>query len=252
MVTRRQSQSVVKDGEKIFYHCNEILKLYDKKLEKVDKLDTFDKSVLKLVDSIKKLTLKNKSSLGKEVSMMAPRGGLTKLIPISDELRVFLGVDDPSQKFSRTDVTRAICAYIAINPNKKKKSEDERWYYLNDGSRNLQDPSDKTKIIPDDKLSKLLRYEEYVDRVKSGLETMKKRENGVKVPKTITDPSLRYFIVQRLLKPHFLDEPKATQVEAPRVTYKPRVKKPPNDTSSPRRSYKSINDSLSNLQDLSL
>lgn len=61
-----------------------------------------------------------------------------KPVPISKELARF-GNWDPNELKSRTDVTKAICEYIAVN--------------------NLQDPSARKHIIPDERLQRLLNYD---------------------------------------------------------------------------------------------
>ena len=65
-----------------------------------------------------------------------------KPVPISKELSVFCGWKKDDLK-SRTDVTRYICDYI--------KEKD------------LQNPEDRRKIIPDPKLKKLLGYNPKTD-----------------------------------------------------------------------------------------
>ena len=91
--------------------------------------------------------------------------GFLKPVEISKEIAKFAGWG-PTDMKSRVDVTKYLCAYIKDN--------------------NLQNEEDRRQIKPDNKLSKLLGYDE----------------------KTSGSP-LTYFHLQKLLKPHF---PKAVTV----------------------------------------
>jgi hypothetical protein len=88
--------------------------------------------------------------------------GFVKPTKISDELAAFLG-KEPGTLMARTDVTKQITAYIRSN--------------------SLQDKANGRLILADEKLKKLLNYDE----------------------KTITDPAqhLSYFNLQRYLSGHF-------------------------------------------------
>ena len=88
--------------------------------------------------------------------------GFVKPTKISDELAAFLG-KEPGTLMARTDVTKQITAYIRSN--------------------SLQDKANGRLILADDKLKKLLNYDE----------------------KTIADPKdhLSYFNLQRYLSGHF-------------------------------------------------
>ena len=88
--------------------------------------------------------------------------GFVKPTKISDELAAFLG-KEPGTLMARTDVTKQITAYIRSN--------------------SLQDKANGRLILADEKLKKLLNYDE----------------------KTIADPKdhLSYFNLQRYLSGHF-------------------------------------------------
>ena len=88
--------------------------------------------------------------------------GFVKPTKISDDLAAFLG-KEPGTLMARTDVTKQITAYIRSN--------------------SLQDKANGRLILADDKLKKLLNYDE----------------------KTITEPKdhLSYFNLQRYLSGHF-------------------------------------------------
>lgn len=85
--------------------------------------------------------------------------GFKKPMRLSDEMINFAGWDKNEYK-SRIDVTRFICQYIKEN--------------------NLQNPEDKRKIIPNDRLKKLLDYN--------------------------SEEPLRYGSIQTYLKKHFIKD----------------------------------------------
>ena len=86
--------------------------------------------------------------------------GFLKPVKISSDMAKFTGWN-PDELKSRVDVTKYLCNYIREN--------------------NLQNPTDKRQIIPDAKLSKLIKYD-----------SMKESE------------PLRYYSLQKFLKPHFV------------------------------------------------
>lgn len=209
MLTKKRQETLYREFEKIVSISSDLLKKINDKEMLDGKLDSINKKIKKEIDSIRKISLKNSNSLNKDTSSSFTRGGFIKPMKISDELREFLDVNDKSEKFSRTEITRAICYYIKPNADSKKSAQGKDWSYLNDGSRNLQNPADKTRIIPDEKLSKLLKYDEYVERVKDGKELKNSKErddSGNKIKVVITDVGLTYYIIQRLLKNHFINE----------------------------------------------
>lgn len=124
---------------------------------------------------------------------------------ISEELRVFLGLTEA--KASRKEVTNAICTYIKLKEGETRK-EMLQWKHLNpDGKRDLQDPNDKMKVIPDEKLARLLNYDKYKKDVAAGLIKKQQKVKGEDRKETVvvSDPSLRYCDIQRLIKQHFVD-----------------------------------------------
>jgi chromatin remodeling complex protein RSC6 len=86
--------------------------------------------------------------------------GFLKPVKISSDMAKFTGWN-PEELKSRVEVTKFLCNYIREN--------------------NLQNPTDKRQIIPDAKLSKLIKFDS-------------KKEN---------EP-LRYYSLQKFLKPHFM------------------------------------------------
>ena len=116
-----------------------------------------EKHVSKELRVLDKLNAKKNKNKGNR----AP-SGFVKPTKISDELAVFLGRESGSL-MARTDVTKQITAYVRSN--------------------NLQAKENGRLILADEKLKKLLKYDE----------------------KTITDPTqqLSYFNLQKYLSCHF-------------------------------------------------
>jgi len=185
-----------------------------------ERIETDKKNQQKVPRELRKV-LKNLKSLEKDapklssrrhqnqvVSGEAPKqtktSGLMIKCPISEELREFLGLEEAQA--SRNDATNALCAYIRLKDN-ETRPDMLKWKHLNPGGkRDLQDPSEKMKIIFDDKLSKLLKYDQYKKDVAAGKITRKQKvkgEDGKKVV-IVSDTSIRYCDLQRLIKPHFL------------------------------------------------
>ena len=101
---------------------------------------TFKQQVNKLEKQIHKehkaLVKKTKGKRRRQVDPNAPPSGFAKPGPVSDELRKFLKLTK-EELIARTEVTKAINAYCKAH--------------------NLQNDSDKRKIIPDAPLRKLLK-----------------------------------------------------------------------------------------------
>lgn len=129
--------------------------------------------------------------------------GLTSKLPISTELAKFLKVD-PKTKLSRVDAVCALCVYIKRDPDETRERM-LRWVHLNKKGRNLQDPGVGSTIIPDEALSKLLRYPAYQKAVKKGKVTKKVRHKMTRevTEVVVTSDGLYYWTLQRLLAPHF-------------------------------------------------
>ncbi len=131
----------------------------DKKSVGVKYLKSLNKQVVTLRKSIMKLSKQKKKIVRKSNNA----SGFLKPVTISKEIAEFTGWS-VKDKHSRVEVTKYICNYIKEN--------------------DLQDPSDRRKIMPDEKLQNLLRYN----------------------PKK--DEPLRYYSIQTYLKKHFTTEQK--------------------------------------------
>lgn len=215
------SLSVIEDEtvQRKKFSLNEYLENIDALLIKTNKvIETHEKSSNKLsgVRDLKGIrkglqNLKDKAprltKIKKTVKRKVNEDGTRKLtffekkVKISEELAKFLDIED-GIPLSRIDVIRAITAYIHIKPDEKRERVLE-WSYLNKEGRNLQSPENGTIILPDETLSKLLRYDNFKQRVKNGKEYHTvKLESGEKESQLLTDDRLRYTTVQRLIGIH--------------------------------------------------
>lgn len=138
--------------------------------------------------------------------------GFTKALPISNELAIFLKLNSDHPTLSRLEATRAICVYAHLKVDETRE-EILKWSYLNvGGKRNLQSSTNKKTIVPDKPLAKLLKYDTYVKDVECGKVTKKVTVNkdiGTKKQIIVTDPSLFYWTIQKLLSPHFVKKSKS-------------------------------------------
>lgn len=178
----------------------------------LEKIDTTLKIVDEEIDKTMKSTEKNKSTrcLKKikkrlnELQKDIPRikrpptthknSFFSTQVNISRELKDFLGIDN--NKISRQQVLCALSAYIHLEED---NVEDNVWAYLNPKHRDLRDPTDKRCIIPDDRLSKLLGYNEFVKSVEKG-------EYITKKGKIVTDPRLTFCRITALLQKHYVKD----------------------------------------------
>lgn len=96
------------------------------------------RSKLRVVKKDAQRLLSKKNKRGSSGKSTTRTSTLSKTVDVSDEMNQFAGWETES-KHSRIDVTRFVYAYIKNN--------------------NLQNPSDKRKIIPDDALLALLKLE---------------------------------------------------------------------------------------------
>ena len=113
---------------------------------------TLEKQVLKEAKTMDKINAKRNRNKGSR----AP-SGFVKPAKISEELSVFLGVP-PDTMMARTDVTKLITKYVKAH--------------------SLQAQDNGRKILPDDKLNKLLKVEK--------------------------GDEVTYFNLQKYMKPHFI------------------------------------------------
>lgn len=99
-------------------------------------------SVLKQLEVVRKCAKPRRSNKGRNQNQ---NSGLLKPVIISDEMAKFAGWEK-DELHSRVDVTKVICAYI---------KGDEK-----SGRPNLQKPSNKKTILPDQALKDLLRWDD--------------------------------------------------------------------------------------------
>jgi len=126
--------------------------------------------------------------------------GLELKCKITDDLADFMQLPKGSTP-TRNEITNAVCVYIHLRED-ESRPQVLKWAHLNPGGkRNLQNPADRMKIIPDSKLSKLLGYEQYKAGVAAGefMECVKNKKTQKSEDVVVTDPSLKYYVVQRLI-----------------------------------------------------
>jgi len=119
-----------------------------------------------------------------------PFNPLSSRVYVSQKLRQFLG--NKQWKYSRLETNREVTKYIKDN--------------------NLLE----TGIIhPDDKLSDLLNYQDYVDRVerKRVAWTRRNRLNGETETIIEDDPKLTYSVMQHLLAKHYLSNDEGEYIQ---------------------------------------
>lgn len=134
------------------------------------------------------------------------RSGFILECEISDELRTFMKLEEGVNP-SRKDITNAICVYIHLDKD-EKRDRMLKWKHLNPkGKRDLQDPNNRMAVKPDSTLSKLLDYEKYKKKVQEGKVTRKKTDPKTKEKIVIVeeDPSLYYYVIQKLIQKHILE-----------------------------------------------
>ena len=156
--------------ESVIVSFDEIIQLVETEIETLRDSSTNIKGVKFLRIINKKLkSLKGQVSRIKQRSSAktvssnpnnTTNSGFLKPVKISSDMAKFTGWN-PEELKSRVEVTKFLCNYIREN--------------------NLQNPTDKRQIIPDAKLSKLIKYDS-------------KKES---------EP-LRYYSLQKFLKPHFM------------------------------------------------
>ncbi len=91
-------------------------------------------SILKQVEIVRKCAKPRRSNKGRNQNQ---NSGLLKPVIISDEMAEFANWGK-GELYSRVDVTKVICNYVKVNQ--------------------LQKPSNKKTILPDDNLTKILRW----------------------------------------------------------------------------------------------
>ncbi len=188
-----------------------LLKLLDdeidrKSREKEKGTRTFQR-IRKVVREIKRETPKI-ANAKRRVRVTGNRvSGFMIKYPVNEEGARFLQLDKGTP-LSRRELTNAICVYAHRKPDEIRELM-LKWDYLNlKGERDLQKPGERMVILPDDTLTKLLRYEEYQKQVKAGkiIKRVKIKETGKTVEKIQTDDSLYYYVVQKLIG-HLFDKP---------------------------------------------
>lgn len=185
----------------------EIDKKKKKKEAGIRKFQTIQKGLTDLKKKAPKL-FKNGNKRGSSGNKNS--GLTTTQYVVSQELAEFLqfekNTDGKYPTVSRQNVNIAICTYCKVKPDEVRPTHVV-WEYLNPGGkRNLQSTQQNkgSTIIPDDKLSKLLGYEEFKQRIASGEEFVNRKNKETKEIERVAlkDDSLTYNMIQRLFTCH--------------------------------------------------
>lgn len=139
--------------------------------------------------------------------------GFSKTLAITPELRSFLKL--PNDEYpTRIEIVTAICVYIKVAENDKRESI-VKWKHLNTVNRNLQDPKDRSFILFDKRMKKLLNTAQYEKDVKAGKVTIMKKNKttGEKEKTVVTDKSIKYITLQRLVNRHILGNSESPPTE---------------------------------------
>lgn len=125
--------------------------------------------------------------------------------PISKEMAQFLGIKDKKPVLSQNEMRTALYVYIYLDPEERRE-EYLRWQSLNKKGRDLRDPTNKSKIIPDNKLSEVLHYKDYVKQVKKGkiIGTRKNKSTDEKEEYVVEDSTLKRTTILKLMQQHFI------------------------------------------------
>jgi len=189
--------------------CNELLELLDGEVERKqkerEKGTRVFRSIRKTVRELKTDAPKLANTRRKTYTGEKRVSGLELKCKITPELADFMHLPHEATP-SRNDITNAICAYIHLRQDEKRPQVLE-WADMNPGGkRNLQNPQDRMKILPDEKLEKLLGYNLYKSDVEEGKikETITNKKTRKREVVTVDDPSLKYYVVQRLIRKQIL------------------------------------------------
>lgn len=212
--TDAEVASVVSKRREVNYQTHmqkydEIIKLLTDDLEKrkrkseagtrifttvISRLEDMQKEVPKVVKSMKKKRATTSTTSGFSIKCA-----------ITPELAKFVGVK-PDTLLTRSEISNALYAYIHLDLEEAREGV-MKWKHLNpEGKRNLQDPTNKTRINPDKALSKLLGCDAYKRDVLAGKvtkgvtnKTTKEKEQVVQ-----TDDRIYYNTIQKLIQRHIL------------------------------------------------
>ncbi|RLI44938.1 hypothetical protein DRO61_11535, partial [Candidatus Bathyarchaeota archaeon] len=163
---------------------------------------TIRKAVRELHKEVPKIANSRRKSIGNNQNKVS---GFVLQCQLTPELTDFLQIDRDTT-LCRKDVTNAICVYAHLKEN-ETRPHMLRWDYLNPGGkRNLQNPNERMAIVPDSKLAKLLRYNKYKKDVKAGIVTKNVADKKTRVTTTVTvtEPTLYYWVIQKLLSVHYV------------------------------------------------
>ena len=163
----------VVDRESVFVDFDTLVQSVEKEIESIRSASNGKVSGVKFLRSLNKSLkqLKKDTTRAMKQKRKNPNrakntsSGFMKPVPISGEMSTFTGWDADELK-SRVDVTKYICAYIR--------------------DHDLQNPADRRQIVPDKKLTALLKLDK----------------------KSLKEEPLTYYSLQKKIQPHFVSASK--------------------------------------------
>jgi chromatin remodeling complex protein RSC6 len=179
-------------------HYDELLTFLDTEIQTKSKKKERGVNTLKRTRKMVRDLKKEQAYVRKSRKYNKDTCGFNKLVTLSDEMCTFLQIEKGSQ-LPRSSIVNAINVYC------KRTLDEERphmleWKHLNPIYRNLQNPTNRRAIVPDEKLASLLKYDEYKKRVAAGEVEMKTK--GIKCK--VLDDSLYYYVIVMLIQPHMV------------------------------------------------
>jgi hypothetical protein len=141
---------------------------------------------------------------GGKVETPAKHNHLQNLCKITPELAFFLQVPNDTL-LRRSDIMTALCVYCHLNPDETRENV-LKWKYLNpDCARDLRDKELKGgRIIPDEVLNDLLKYDEYTLAIREGkvFKNMRDKETGLKSRVPVTEECMFMWTLSKLVSKH--------------------------------------------------
>jgi len=158
-------------------------------------------TIRKKVRELQRETPKISSEKRRNTSGKPRKSGFASRYQITDELLDFMQLP-PKSTPTLNEITNAIYIYIKLKPG-EKRPQMLKWQHLNPDGRDLQNPDNRTTVLPDEKLSGLLGYEDYRQEIADGKVTINRVvDKRTREKKTVVmeDDSLFYWTIQRLIQ----------------------------------------------------
>lgn len=212
---RATKQSVFEEIQEIQEKIDVFVEQRKKKQEKTTDLNSLAKDLSHLEKEFRQaFPIKKEKKEKKEGSGPS---GLDKPVQVNDALAEFLQLDEDSEPVSYIDIGAALRTYL-YRPEGGLSERASRWEFLNTKkvNRDLRDPENQSFYLLDDKLKKLLGYNQYVKDVKAGkIKVMRKSKEFVgKEQVTVTDPRISFNTITSLFSKLVIKSEKPAKAKA--------------------------------------